>query len=600
MGGSYEEELRREELRRALAAAGRTLPTATHTTTPATWPGGQAPEEWTPEVGARAAAEEDRQHAIAERTRAGDAAGLRALAPPTPTGEALAADLQDAAAKEQGGFLRRLTHPGEGLANSPGAKLAAAMGVPGYGDGPASLEDIGGAVAGAVRRIPGVLGIPGADAAPQPQPATVARTPPPMDDAANALVSMAKDASAPPPSARAAPSVGVGRTADVRVPNVAVAQGLGAPSPGNAATVAAAAQPSPLQLAQQVQAAGAPPAAAPVPDPLQLALEASRRNRFIAGLTRAGGAMIGRGTGPGYDALDENADRPLADLALTQADAARKKAAAATAQDADPNSPQSRMAREFLASVLPGMAKRPEFAGASYATLSRGPLAKFLEANVDLQKERIRAQGEIDKVRAKGGGRGGLTPAQELQREKFDQSLVEKATKDAEGASELSDSLNRLEGALKGGDLPGVGRVVGRLASWGIGSDEGIQLRTDLAKLGNIILRARSGAAVTPSEAERAAIETGTQPGASEQQVQIATKTAVDVMRRAERNLRAKYPGRTWETIQEAGGWAPGATGAPTSATAPAKIRVTNGTETFEIDAADLKDAAKEGFRPVQ
>lgn len=320
-----------------------------------------------------------------------------------------------------------------------------------------------------------------------------------------------------------------------------------------------------------VQQATAPPGppAAPGVDPLQAAERAASQNRLIAGLARAGGTAIGRGNARGYDVLDANADVPMQELGAERADAERKKGAAALAMDQDPSSPQSVMGREMADAVVPGFsAKYPR---ATYAEMSRGPFAKLLEMNVDLQKARI--------ARMPKGGAGGkkaLTPTQELQREKFDQSLREKASKDSEGASELSDTLDRLEGALKGKDLPGVGRVIGPLASHGVGSDAGIRMRSDLQRLADVILRARSGAAVTPSEAERLAIESGTSSGATEQQVRIATQTAIGIMRRAERNLRAKYPGATWEQLAAEGGWTPGSKTA-TGPAAPAQSRTIGG-----------------------
>lgn len=348
--------------------------------------------------------------------------------------------------------------------------------------------------------------------------------------------------------------------------------------PGSAPPAAVAGPPS----QQRQPADGVPPEALAAArkelglSPLDQALQSSANNRLIAGMVRAGGMAIGRGTGAGYDALDENAGAPLRDYGLRQGEAEKQRALTARAAEADPASAQSRSAWTMMEELIPGVSAKIPPEGRSAARLKElFPWAKEV-LDRDAAKASLTAKGEearlgrenalkVASIRAKGkgGGKGGLTPAQELQREKFDQSLREKASKDSVEPSELSDALGRIEGALaKGGDMPGVGRGAGRLAAWGIGSDEGIQLRTDLTKLGNIILHARSGAAVTPTEMERAQIETGTAPGATEQQVQIAGKAAVAVMRRAEANLRAKYPGRTWETIGTEGGWVPGAKGA--------------------------------------
>lgn len=364
----------------------------------------------------------------------------------------------------------------------------------------------------------------------------------------------------------------VGRAATVSDTNRAVAESA-APGSGTAPpppTPADGVPPAALAEARKVMGMS----------PLDGALRASSGNRLIAALTRAGGTAIGRGQGAGYDALDANADAPMREYGLRQQETEKQRAMDARAGDADPASAQSRSAWAMMEELIPGVSAKVPAEGRSAARAKElFPWAKEV-LDRDAQRASLTSKGEEARLgrenalkvaairaRGKGGGKGGMTPAQELQREKFDQSLREKASKDSVEGSELSDTLGRLEGALaKGDDMPGVGRFMGRAAAWGLGSDEDIQVRTDLAKLGNIILHARSGSAVTPSEQERAEIESGTAPGASVQKVQIAGKAAVAVMRKAEANLRAKYPGRTWETIGTEGGWVPGGKGAAPAA----------------------------------
>ena len=68
--------------------------------------------------------------------------------------------------------------------------------------------------------------------------------------------------------------------------------------------------------------------------------------------------------------------------------------------------------------------------------------------------------------------------------------------------SRFEDTLDRMLKLGKGGDLPGAGPVGGRLFDFMVGRD-GRQLRADFQSVANILLKDRSGAAVTTQEMER-------------------------------------------------------------------------------------------------
>lgn len=412
----------------------------------------------------------------------------RATAPITPTPE------------EQGGFLRRLTRPGEGLRDSPGGQLAKAMGIPGYGGTPPTLEEMGGAIAGAARSLPAAMGIPGST--PPEAVATSGAPPRPMGNAAGALASMTQGASAPtsvsPPSGRPAPSVRVGQTADVRVPNVAEARGLGAPSPGNEATAAAAGPPTapppptPVQMARQLLTAQAPPS------DLDRALEASRNNRLVAGLTRAGGAAIGRGSGPGYDNLDEQADRPLAELGMRRQEDARLRAEGAAAEDADPGSPQSAMARRMMAQLLPGFDVGEMSAAQIKANFPA--FKELIERETERQKIQLQNQGELDQIKAKrvpGGAAGGLGKAGDAQLKE----LGEEFTKGGMAGffQQYQDAKRILDDPKYADDLPGYGRLAGRLPDELV-SDDGVSLRQALGSMLAEYRKGITGAGMSDSE----------------------------------------------------------------------------------------------------
>jgi hypothetical protein len=312
------------------------------------------------------------------------------------------------------------------------------------------------------------------------------------------------------------------------------------------------------------------------PDPLSLALAAARNNRLIAGSARAGAMAIGRGAGPGFDELDANADRPLQELGLREQAADKAKAEAAALGPLSPmeQTVYGKLLAQAGVNLDPAtLAKLPagkvralipdlEKLGALEAT--RGEKAAALKQAAD-EAEKNR-QARHDDVATMHAGMGSLRGDRlQEQKDKRLETDRQKASKDAEEFSQTADARATLERALqsKPGEIAGVGRASGRLASWGVGSDAGIQNRQAMSTLGNLILKARSGSAVTPSEEERAKIETGMAPGASEQQMRIGAEATLKVMKRAEANTHAKYREDVWGEIGGSGGYVPTRGGAP-------------------------------------
>lgn len=100
-----------------------------------------------------------------------------------------------------------------------------------------------------------------------------------------------------------------------------------------------------------------------------------------------------------------------------------------------------------------------------------------------------------------------------------------------EGIPELETAVAAAEGALnryKVGEVPGVGRAAGMVPS-ALLSDEGNDVRQAIATVRNIVLNARSGAAVTDQELRRMVEELGTGPLQSE-----------DALRRGLAKVRAR------------------------------------------------------------
>lgn len=285
-----------------------------------------------------------------------------------------------------------------------------------------------------------------------------------------------------------------------------------------------------------------------MPD-LDSALQAGADRRLLAGLVRAGGTAIGRGRGPGYDALDAEADRPLAELALRRGEVQRVKSEEQAASDADPNSSQSAMARALVARTLPGVEREPWFAGASYARLASGPLAKLLDMNADIQKARIDAQARVDAVRAKRGSAGGKGGLKQADLERFSQ----KAAKDLAGFADMSGDLGTVLGAAESADVAGIGPGAGLLPDV-LTSGEGTENRRAARRLVENLLKAQSGLAASDREQVRKLASTSLSERASDADWRAGARELAVFVQRAMRSREAAYPPAVIDMLEERGG----------------------------------------------
>jgi hypothetical protein len=354
----------------------------------------------------------------------------------------------------------------------------------------------------------------------EPAPAQApAQTPPPPAPPPAAPPVRAPGATPPRPARRPAPA----RIDPSTIPLE--------PPPGGYPDQPAIAKPAPAPASTPPPAPAAPSEALDDATLMARAQEAVRNNTLLANLARAGGMAIGRGNDPAYRALEQQAGAPLEEFG--QRDALRQRELAAA---------------------------RAMAAGKSAQDFQR-------------ELKQMDITGRVAAAKARGGGRGGLTPYQMLmQADREDRRLegdIQKASKDYEEVAGWEDAVKTLEEAIAKGDPAGVGRISGRLSNWGIGSDEGLRNRQAMATLGNAVLRARAGQAVTPSEAERVAIETGMQPGATEEQFDLGARATIAVLRRAGASRRAKYRDPVNAEIERRGGFVPPKAGAASTGGPP-------------------------------
>lgn len=125
-----------------------------------------------------------------------------------------------------------------------------------------------------------------------------------------------------------------------------------------------------------------------------------------------------------------------------------------------------------------------------------------------------------------------------------------------EGIPDLDKAIGDAEGAIgryKPGDVPGVGPVKGALPAFMM-SDEGKDVRQALAAVRNIVLSARSGAAVTDQELRRLVEEIGTGAGMTEADARRGLKRIRERFEVVKRNAAAGVSDEVLNTYRDRGG----------------------------------------------
>jgi len=156
-------------------------------------------------------------------------------------------------------------------------------------------------------------------------------------------------------------------------------------------------------------------------------------------------------------------------------------------------------------------------------------------------------------------------------------------------------------------DLPGVSiPLVGRVGFWG----DAAKLNTVASKMFNMELRDRSGAAVTTPELERLKTEFGEGKFNTEPQLIEAMQSYKNGLLAKMKDIEASNPNASQTYSDQGGSTSRGLLTSrkgllppklSTTQSAPrGPIRVSDGKQTLEIDAADLADAERDGFKVIQ
>lgn len=230
---------------------------------------------------------------------------------------------------------------------------------------------------------------------------------------------------------------------------------------------------------------------------------------------------------------------------------------------------QRRKATEALAKaygispdIASAMATAPaEIQGAIFQNAT-GMMSPYQRESIDIRRQetedrkaarednqRLRQQAEEDRHQAK------------LDRD----TLNLTNTMDKQGIPELGQALGAVEDALalyKGKDIPGFGELEGQLPDL-LTSQPGLDMRQYVSRVGNAILKARSGGAVTPQEASRLLRELGvnettdgtlTLNARPDKQLLQGMKMVGDTLRARLKNVRGGFGEETVKEYQTRGG----------------------------------------------
>ena len=230
-------------------------------------------------------------------------------------------------------------------------------------------------------------------------------------------------------------------------------------------------------------------------------------------------------------------------------------------QAKDPNSEESKQAREFLKYIAPTLGQVP-----GYDNMSAEKLEKI--APVLMQKYRADREAEATKNRMDIQRQAADYTRKEKRAQETERD-VQKLSKDISGIQGINNAVKSVEDIIgfnlneydpktnkvKGEpvkDLPGVSVPgIGRVSFY---NEDARAVETAISKVFNTELKDRSGAAVTTPEMERLKIEFASGKFNTEPEMITALKRYKELATQELKNREAAYPSEVKETYKQRGG----------------------------------------------
>jgi hypothetical protein len=227
-----------------------------------------------------------------------------------------------------------------------------------------------------------------------------------------------------------------------------------------------------------------------------------------------------------YDNLDKQAAQGISDIQERRKGQSEEMALAEKQRIADPTSPENQAFRAWIEAEAPEVAKGIDFNNLAAA----GPtIQKLMEVHLQNKSRKVAAEAnrlQRDLVAATNRSR-------DLERQqRFEDDRVKAYTDNLQksGLSELAEAVIRTDRAIGGldstSDVPGVG--AGAFVPGQMLDNKGRDARQEVAALRNVILKARSGGAVTEPEADRFLQELGSGMGQTDAQLRTGLRIIRD------------------------------------------------------------------------
>jgi|LakMenE01Jun11ns_1017448.scaffolds.fasta_scaffold9953494_2 hypothetical protein len=265
----------------------------------------------------------------------------------------------------------------------------------------------------------------------------------------------------------------------------------------------------------------------------------------------------------------------------------------------DPNSEMSRTTREIASQVLPGR-DLSKFSAAQLNSIMPPDKILSLQEQRKTREQAAREAAEAKRMALEERQREKQTAAETKVAEKKEARFEGDVNKlsntyDKSGVPSAAAVIQNVDALVpKDGDIPGYGRVAGMLPDFAV-SQKGEDVRQAISQMFNIELKDRSGAAVTDQELNRLKREFGEGSWKSDDQLRKGIAQYKARLQQVIKNIEAGFKPEIIQEYRNRQGvdFASSISGG----NQPSKIRVSNGTETLEIDPADEAEAAAEGFR---
>lgn len=352
------------------------------------------------------------------------------------------------------------------------------------------------------------------------------------------------------------------------------------------------------------------------------AVEKANTNRLIAGISGAAGQLAASTYGAtkpvdeaGFKALEDNANAPVTALQTVQGAGMKgiqEQQALMTAEQAqeagDPNSALSKRTQLIYGPILSKLGMPPQNLAGMSATDIKSELQQPMDAAAKMKQAEAQQAANREMALARIAAAGGAKQTQHYTQaaQQLEQMRGNPAVQQAERDMYAASKANRLISQAPGGDLNNLSRGqvallvsdVSKIAQGGQPNEADLNaltpntLQTKMAGVTSALMNDPSpmnaGAFLKQYQQYANGITQDAQKVISDRYGRIINTYAPMLTPDEKRTLEDNYVNRFKDVAPSA------------SAPGSGKVKVSNGSQTFMIDQADLPHAQADGFKQVQ